>query len=186
MNIFHLLKESQEKNRVIRWIHKYLVLNAQTREFHFTEAQRGVLQDHGDKERYYKMNRQSGKSTLLKSECLYYAFKHAYSVHLIFAPSRTQASAMCTSFFETLTASGLAHRIIQRSVYKITLDNHSEILFVTPVGFEQTSCGINMKDKKRFVYCDEVTDVSPRLAYARMINARFLAFSSLTKERIDT
>ena len=186
MNIFQQLQKIETENKVIRWVRDNLVLNSHTKEFHFTEAQRSVLIDYQDNERYYKMNRQSGKTTLLKCECLYHAFKHPYSVHIVFGMSRTQASRLCSDYVETLTASGMANKIIQNSMYKITLENRSEIYFVTPAGFDQQSSNINMRDKKRFVYCDEINEIVPRLAYARTIKAKFLAFTTLQPERIDT
>lgn len=186
MNIFQYLQKVESDNKIIRWVRDNLVLNSLTKEFHFTEAQRGVLIDHQDNERYYKMNRQSGKTTLLKCECLYHAFKNPYSVHIVFSMSRTQASRLCNDYADTLTESGLATKIIQRNSFKITLENRSEIYFVTPIGFEQQSCSINIRDKKRFVYCDDINEIVPRLSYARTIQARFLAFSTLQQERVDS
>lgn len=172
MNIFQYMTKQCNKNRVLIWANKNIIYNSGTKEFHFTKAQKEVLMEYDDQHRIYKMRRQSGKSTLCLTECIYNAIKSPNSLNMIFTPSVTQCINLKDRMIELLRSSNMIQYVIQSSRTKITLSNGSEIYFLSNKEFSR---GISRNNRKVFIYCDEISNLSDIITLSETINAKLLA-----------
>lgn len=184
MNVFEYLQKERIDRQLIRWIKKELVLNPHTEEFHFTENQEAILKEYHEKERYYKMSRGSGKTTLIEATCLYHAETVPNSLHIIFLSKGFAANFFKEDMLTLLKASGkeshIAKNCASNSLKYIRLNNGSTIYFATSSVTEKIGGIIDMRNSTQlFVYCDDLSNVEQQLFFARMHDANFLAFSTL-------
>lgn len=174
MNIFKRMTEHLRQFRVAIWAKRNLNYNTKTNEFHFTDNQLRILKEYEEEHRIYKISRQSGKTTICKTELLYNACTVPNSIHFVFHPTISAAKHFKDSVFELLVNSQKTDLMIQNSQTKITLANRSEIYFLQNTS--QFPRGFNIADRKRFVYCDDVRDLNVIVKFAETIQAKLLAF----------
>lgn len=172
MNIFQYMLSQSDKSRVILWANKNITYNPGTKEFHFTKAQKDILKEYEDKHRIYKMKRQSGKSTICLTECLYNAKKHPNSLNIIFTPSLTTSFNLKDRLIKMIQDSNMIDSVVQNSRTKITFSNGSEIYFLSS---KESIRGIARNNRHIFIYCDEIRDLSDIITLSDTINAKLLA-----------